>query len=87
MAKLRSFNTERLAVGFEDEFCSLKQLNFPSEAVEEFKLWDKVVFTTENNLAPDCVGFGTETGIEVEGPSTWRGRRVSIWVENEGNLL
>ena len=50
-------------------------------------LCDKVVFTTENNLALDCVGFGTEIGIEVGGPSTWRGRRVSIWVENGGNML
>jgi len=31
MAKLSSFNRERLAVGFEEEFLSLKHLNSPSE--------------------------------------------------------
>ena len=37
MAKLSSLNRERLAVGFEEEFWSLKHLNSPSEAVEESK--------------------------------------------------
>ena len=48
MAKLSSFNRERLAVGFEEEFWSLKHLNSPSEAVEESKLRDKEVSSTEN---------------------------------------
>ena len=83
MAKLSSFNRERLAVGFEEEFWSLKHPNFPSEAVEESKLRDKEVFSTENMLATACV----ETGEEVEGPSMWTGRGVSTWVEYEENLL
>jgi hypothetical protein len=87
MAKLRSLNRERLAVGFEEEFWSLKHLNSPSEAVEESKLRDKEVSSTENKLAAACVGFGTEIGEEVEGPSMWIGRGVRTWVEDEGNLL
>jgi len=55
--------------------------------VEESKLRDKEVSSTENMLAPACVGFGTEIGKEVEGPSMWIGRGVSIQVEEEGNLL
>ena len=60
MAKLRSVNRERLAVGSEEEFWSLKHLNSPSEAVKESKLRDKEVPFTENMLAAACVGFGTE---------------------------
>ena len=55
--------------------------------MEESKLRDKEVSSTENMLAPACVGFGTEIGKEVEGPSMWIGRGVSIQVEEEGNLL
>jgi len=54
--------------------------------VEESKLRDKEVFFTENMLAAACVGFCTEIGEEVEGPSMWIGRGVSMWVD-EGNLL
>ena len=43
--------------------------------------------STENMLAAACVGFRTEIGEEVEGPSMWVGRVVSIWVEDERNLL
>jgi hypothetical protein len=87
MAKLISFNRERLALGFEEEFWSLKHPNSPSEAVEESKLRDKEVSSTENMLAAACVGFGTEIGEEVEGPSMWIGRGVSIQAEDKGNLL
>ena len=87
MAKLSSLNSERLAVGFEEEFWLLKHLNSPSEAVEESKLRDKEVSSTENMLSAACVGFGTEIGEEVEGPSMWIGRGVTTWVEDEGNLL
>ena len=66
---------------------SLKHLNSPSEAVEESKLRDKEVSSTENMFAAACVGFGTEIGEEVEGPSVWIGRGVSIQAEDEGNLL
>jgi len=75
------------AVGFEEEFWSLKHLNSPSEAVEESKLRDKEVSSTENMLTAACVGFGTEIGEEVEGPSMWVGRGTSIWMEDECNLL
>ena len=61
--------------------------NSPSEAVEESKLRDKEVSSTENMLAAACVGFGTEIGEEVEGPSMWIRRGVTTWVEDEGNLL
>ena len=71
------------AVGFEEEFWSLKHLNSPSE---ESKLRGKEVSSTENMLAAAGVGFGTQIGEEVEGPSMWVGRGVSIWVE-ERNLL
>jgi hypothetical protein len=87
VAKLSSFNRECLAVGFEEEFWSPKHLNSPSEAVEESKLKDKEVSCTEYMLAAACVGFGTEIGEEVEGPSMWIGRGISIRVEDEGNLL
>jgi len=53
--------------------------------VKESKLREKEVSFTENMLAVACVGFGTEIGEEVEGPSMWIGRGVSIWVD-EGNL-
>ena len=66
---------------------SLKQLNSSSEAVEEYKLRDKEVSSTENKLAAACVRFGSEIGQEVEGPSMWIGREVTTWVEDEGNLL
>ena len=55
--------------------------------MEESKLRDKEVSSTENMLAAAFVGFGTEIGEEVEGPSMWVGRVVSIWVEEECNLL
>ena len=87
MAKLSSLHRERLAVGFEEEFWSLKRLNSPSEAVEESKLRDEEVFSTENMLAAAFVGFGTEIVEEVEGPSMLVGRIVSIRVEDERNLL
>jgi len=70
MAKLSSFNTECLVVGFEEQFWSLKHTTSPSEAVEESKLRDKVS-STENMLAAACVGFGTEIGEEMEGTSMW----------------
>jgi len=38
-------------------------------------------------LAAAGVGFGTKIGEEVEGPSMWVGTGVSIWVEDERNLL
>jgi len=80
-------NRERLALGFEVEFWSLKHPNSPSEAVEESKQMDKEVSSTENMLAAACVEFGTEIGEEMEGQSMWLGRGVSIRVEDEGNLL
>jgi hypothetical protein len=43
--------------------------------------------STENMLAAAFVGFGTEIGEEVEEPSMWVGREVSIRVEEERNLL
>jgi hypothetical protein len=86
MAKLSSLNREHLAVAFKEEFWSLKHPHSPSEAVEKSKLRDKEVSFTENMLAAACVGFGTEIGEEVEGPSMWIGRGVSIRVEDEGNL-
>ena len=87
MVKFSSLNIERLAVGFEEEFWSLKHLNSPSEAVEESKLRDKEVSSAENMLAAAFVGFGTEIVEEVKGPSMLVGRIVSIWVEDERNLL
>jgi len=87
MAKLSSFNRECLAVGFKEEFWSLKHPNPPSEAVEESKLRDKEVSSTENMLPAACVGFSTEIGEKADRPSMWTGGRVSIWVEDEGNLL
>ena len=86
MAKLSSRNRERLAVGFEEEFWSLKHPNSPSEAVES-NLRDKEVSSTENLLAAASVGFGRKIGEEVEGLSMWIGRGVSIWVEDERNFL
>jgi len=65
MAKLNSFNRERPALWFVEEFCSVKHPNSPSEAVEEYKPRDKDVSSTENILAAACVGFGTEFGKEV----------------------
>jgi len=62
MAKLGSFKREHLAVGFEEEFCSLKHPNSPSEAVEESKLREKEASCTENMLTAACVGFGTDIG-------------------------
>jgi hypothetical protein len=50
MAKLSSFYREWLALGFEEEFWSLK--NSPSEASKE-------VSSTEIMLAPAGVDFGT----------------------------
>ena len=67
MAKLSSFNTEGLAVGFEEEFWSVKHPNSPSEAVEDSKPKDKKVSSTENILAAACVVFGTEIWKEEEG--------------------
>ena len=84
MAKLSSLNRECIAVGFEEEFWSLKHLNSPSE---ESKLRDTEVSSTENMLAAACVGFRTEIGVEVEGPPMWVGRGLSIWAEDERNLL
>jgi hypothetical protein len=72
---------------FVTEFWSLKHPNSPSEAVEESKLRDKEVSSTENILAAACLGFGTEIGEEVEGLSVWIGRGVSIRVEDKGTLL
>jgi hypothetical protein len=43
MTKLSSFRRECLALGFEEEFWSLKHLNFPSES---FKLREKEVPST-----------------------------------------
>ena len=43
--------------------------------------------STENMLAAAGVGFGTQIGEEVEGPSVWVGRGVSICLEDERNLL
>ena len=65
MAKLSSFNRERLALGFEEEFWSLKHLISPSEAVAASKLRDKEGSSTENMLAAACVGCVTEIGEEV----------------------
>jgi hypothetical protein len=65
MAKLSSLNRECFAVGFEEEFWSLKHPNSPSEAVEESRLRDKELSSTENMLAAAFVGFGTEIGEEV----------------------
>ena len=87
MAKLSSLNRDRIAVGFEEEFWSLKHLNSPSEAVEESKLRDKEISSTENMLAAAFVGFGTQIGEEMVGPSMWVGRGISVWVEGECTLL
>ena len=38
-------------------------------------------------LAAAGVGFGTEILEEVEGPSMWVGRGVSIWADDRGSLL
>jgi len=57
MAKLSSFNRKCLALGFEEEFWSLKHLYSPSEAS---KLKERVVCSTENMLAAAGVGFDTE---------------------------
>jgi hypothetical protein len=46
--------------------------------VKESKLKDKEVSSRENMLTAACVGFGTEIGEKVEGPSMWIGRGVSI---------
>jgi hypothetical protein len=62
MAKLSSFNRECLALGFEEEFWSLKHLNSPLEAS---KLREKVSSSTENMLAAVCIGFGTESGTTI----------------------
>ena len=59
----------------------------PNSPSEESKLRDKEVSSTESMLAATAVGFGTQIGEEVEGPSMWVGRGVSIWVEDERNLL
>ena len=56
-ARLSSFNRECLALGFEEEFWSLKHLNSPSEASN---LREKEVSSTENMLAAACVGSATE---------------------------
>jgi hypothetical protein len=55
--------------------------------VAESKLRGKEVYSTENMLAAACSRFGTEIGEEVQGPSMWKGRGVSIRVEDKGNLL
>jgi hypothetical protein len=55
--------------------------------VKEPKLRDKEMSSTEYMLAASFVGFGTAIGEEVEEPSMWVGRGVSIWVEEERNLL
>jgi len=68
MAKLSSSNTECLALGFEEEFWSLKHLNSPSEAS---KLWEKEMPSTANMLGAAGVGFGIDIGKEVEGSSVW----------------
>ena len=57
MAILISFNRECLTVDFEEEFWSLKHLNFPSEASN---LREEEVSSTENMLAAAGIGFGTE---------------------------
>jgi hypothetical protein len=84
VAKLSSFNRECLAPGFEEEFWSLKHLNSPSEAS---KLREKEMSSTENMLAAACVGFGTQIGEDVEGPSMWIGGGDTIRVEERGSLL
>jgi len=48
MAKLISLNRERLSLGHEEEFWSLKHLNSPSDTVETSKLRDKEESSTEN---------------------------------------
>jgi hypothetical protein len=55
--------------------------------VDESKLMDKEVSSTENMLAAACLGFGTEIGEEVERPSMRIGRGVAIRVEDKGKLL
>ena len=74
MAKLSSFNRERLAVGFEEEFWSLKHLNSPSE---ESKLRDTEVSSTENMLAAACVGFFYRD---------WRGSGGTVYVGGKRSL-
>jgi hypothetical protein len=87
MAKLSSFDRERLSVGFEEKLWSLKHPNSVSEAAQESKLRGKEVSSTENILAAAYVGFGTEIGEEAEGPCMWIGRGVLIRVGDEGNSL
>jgi hypothetical protein len=57
MAKLSYFSRECLAVGFKEEFWSLKHLNFPSESS---KRREKEIPSTANKLATDSVCFVTE---------------------------
>ena len=60
MAKLSSFDRECLALGFEEEFWSLKHLYSPSEASK--------LSSTVNMLAPAGVGFGRDlrgSGVTV----------------------
>ena len=64
------------AVGFEEEFWSLKHLNSPSEAVEESKLRDKEVSSTESMLAAVAVGFGTD--CRGSGGTIYVGRKRSL---------
>jgi len=82
MAKLSSFKSELLALGFQEEFLSLKHLYSQSEAS---KLREMEVSSTVKKLATAGVGFGTGIGEEVEGLSMWVGRGVSIRVDR-GNL-
>ena len=59
--------------------------NSPSEAS---KLREKEVSSTANMLAAAGVGFGAESWEEVQEPSMWRGRGVSVEeVEGRVNLL
>jgi hypothetical protein len=81
---LSSFNRDFLALGFEEEFWSLKHLNSPSEAS---KLKEQEVSSTENMLDAASVGFDTEIGEEVEWPSMWKGRDDATRVVERGNLL
>ena len=73
MARLSSLDRECLALGFEEEFWSMKHLYSPSDAS---KLREKEVSSVENRLATAGVGFGTGWE-EVEGLSMWTGRGVS----------
>jgi hypothetical protein len=84
MNKSISFKTECLALGLREEFRAFKLLYSQSQGSA---LRKKQVFFKENVLAVAGVSFGTTIWEEVEGPSMWVGRGVSLQVDEIGNFL